>query len=118
MTLFIGTCIVAFDHDVLRFFGSEIRVSATDDRLTLEVRLEDSAYVTQPPELDADAARQQDEEIAPTAFSRAAETRATVAVEQRSPLKAIIGAALAVLAIMSWLLFTSSSTIGLPSLSS
>lgn len=97
------------DGDVLRFFGSEIRVSASDDRLTLEVRLEDSAYVTQPPELDADAARQQDEEIAPTAFKRAAEARATVAVTHRSPLKAIIGAALAVLAIVSWLLFTSSS---------
>ena len=32
---------------MLQFFGSEIRVSATDDRLTLEVRLEDSAYVTE-----------------------------------------------------------------------
>lgn len=97
------------DGDVLQFFGSEIRVAATDDRLTLEVRLEDSAYVTRPPELDADAAKQSDEEIAPTAFRRAAETHAAARVTQRSPLKMIVGAALAVLAIASWLLFTSSS---------
>jgi len=38
------------DKDELRFFGSRIQVSATRDELTLEVHLEDSAYVTQPPE--------------------------------------------------------------------
>lgn len=95
--------------DVLQFYGSEIRVAADDERLTLEVRLEDSAYVTQPPELDADDASGEDEEIAPTAFSRAAETGPPVEVARRSPLKGLVGAALAVLVIASFLLFTSSS---------
>ncbi|MDJ0812625.1 MAG: PEGA domain-containing protein [Woeseiaceae bacterium] len=97
------------DGDELQFFGSRILVAAGDDRLVLEVRLEDSAYVTRPPELPRDAASQDDEAIAPTAFRRAAETRATVEAPQRSPLKAIIGGALALLLIASFLLFTSSS---------
>lgn len=97
------------DGDVLQFFGSEIRFSAADERLLLDVRLEDSAYVTQPPELDAADAGGEDEEIAPTAFKRAAETAATAEVQRRSPVRAIIGTALAFLVIISFLLFTSSS---------
>lgn len=97
------------DGDVLQFFGSQINVSATADRLTLNVRLEDSAYVTQPPELPDDSVQAEEEAIAPTAFQRAAATHAVAQVEHRSPLKAIIGAALAFLIVASWLLFTSSS---------
>ena len=97
------------DGDELQFFGSRILVSAADGRLVLDVRLEDSAYVTQPPELPADAAAPDEEAIAPTAFRRAAATHAAVEVEQRSPLKAILGGALALLLIASFLLFTSSS---------
>ncbi|MDJ0905020.1 MAG: PEGA domain-containing protein [Woeseiaceae bacterium] len=97
------------DGDELQFFGSRILVSAGDDGLVLEVRLEDSAYVTAPPEMPEDAALPDDEAIAPTAFRRAAATHAAVEAKHRSPLKAIIGAALAVLAIASYLLFTSSS---------
>ena len=51
------------DGDVLQFYGSQIIVSATDDRLTLGVRLEDSAYVTAPPELPETAAQAEEEAI-------------------------------------------------------
>lgn len=97
------------DRDELKFFGSRILVSATADRLTLDVRLEDSAYVTQPPESRGDASAAEDETIAPTAFRRAAETHATVAQAHRSPLKMIIGVALAVLLGSAYVLFTSKS---------
>ena len=97
------------DGDELQFFGSRVRVSATNERLTLNVHLEDSAYVTQPPELADDAAHAADEEIAPTAFQRAADTRAVVRESHRSPLKTIVGAALAFLIVTSYLLFSSAS---------
>jgi len=97
------------DGDELQFFGSRVRVSATNERLTLNVHLEDSAYVTQPPELADDAAHAADEEIAPTAFQRAADTRAVVRESHRSPLKTIVGAALAILIVTSYLLFSSAS---------
>jgi len=97
------------DGDELQFFGSRVRVSVTNERLTLNVHLEDSAYVTQPPELSDDAAHAADEEIAPTAFQRAADTGAVVGESDRSPLKAIVGAGLAILIAMSYLLFSSAS---------
>jgi len=97
------------DKDELKFFGSHIQVSATGGRLTLEVHLEDSAYVTQPPEYRDDVSAAEDEAIAPMAFRRAAETHAAVAGEHRSPLKMIVGAALAVLLSSAYVLFTSKS---------
>ena len=97
------------DGDELQFFGSRVRVSATNERLTLNVHLEDSAYVTQPPELADDAGHAADEEIAPTAFQRAADTRAVVRESHRSPLKTTVGAALAILIVTSYLLFSSAS---------
>ena len=97
------------DGDELEFFGSRVLISLSDERLDLNVRLEDSAYVTQPPELDAEAHAGEDEAIAPTAFRRAADTRAAVEEAQRSPLKAIIGVGLVLLLIASFLLFTSKS---------
>ena len=93
--------------DELRFFGSRITVTAAGDRLSLEVRLEDSAYVTRPP-AEAEIALD-DETIAPTAFKRAAETRAAVTKPHRSPLKAIVGGVLGLLLVASYLLFTSKS---------
>ncbi len=95
--------------DTLRFFGSEIAVLAGDEGLTLEVRLEDSAYVTQPPELAAASDAAEEEAIAPTAFQRARDTAAVVEKPERHPLRAIIGATLGFLAIASYLLFTSAS---------
>ena len=96
-------------EDELSFFGSRILVNEADDRLTLQVYLEDSAYVTQAPELADDAAGAEDETIAPTAFQRAAETLAAREKPHRSPLKTIVGIGLGFLIVMSYLLFTSTS---------
>ncbi len=96
------------DADQLEFFGSRIQISATDDKLVLEVHLEDSAYVTQPPELAA-AATEEDETIAPTAFQRASKTQAMVEEPHRSPLKIFAGVGLAILLLVSYLLFSAKS---------
>ncbi len=97
------------DGDVLHFFGSEIRVSISESGIAMDVRLEDSAYVTKPPELADDTDRQDDESIAPTAFRRAADTHALSLDTRRSPLKIIVGIAMFALLTTSFLLFTSSS---------
>ena len=97
------------DGDEIQFYGSRVRVSSGGDKLVLQVRLEDSAYVTQPPEQpDAEAAAAE-EAIAPTAFRRAAETRAVAPPQKSHPMRWILGVGLSVLAIASWLLFTSKS---------
>jgi hypothetical protein len=67
------------DGDVLQYYGSEILISIGDGGVVIDVRLEDSAYVTKPPELQDAADRPQDESIAPTAFRRAAESERTPA---------------------------------------
>ena len=97
------------DGDILQFYGSEIRVNIEDSGVAIEIRLEDSAYVTKPPQQDDAGDRSDDESIAPTAFRRAAETSAQSLLPNRSPLKFIVGAALIVLLSMSFLLFTSKS---------
>ena len=95
--------------DELEFFGSRIRVVVSDEQLVLEVRLEDSAYVTQPPVQAAEAAGAAEEQIAPTAFRRASETQAKLDESRQSPLKVVIGVALTILLVASYLLFTSKS---------
>jgi len=97
------------DGDELQYFGSRIFVVATKERLTLEVRLEDSAYVTQPPETPDEAAQAASDTIAPTAFRRAAKTHAVTAETGGSRLKFILGAGLAILLFASYLLFSSKS---------
>lgn len=98
------------DGDELRFFGSRIVVKLAADSLVLEVRLEDSAYVTQPPELGEAGEQPAEETIAPTAFQRAAQTRAEIAESsEHGPLRTIVGIALVVLLSVSFLLFTSKS---------
>ncbi len=97
------------DGDELRFYGSRIRVATQGEELSLDVRLEDSAYVTRPPEMaDADEVPD-DEAIAPTAFTRAAETAARIEQHRTSPLKIIVGVGLAVLLLSSYLLFSAKS---------
>lgn len=96
------------DGDELAFYGSRIRVHAADE-LVLEVHLEDSAYVTRPPDMPDDAELAAVESIAPTAFKRAAETRAAAVETHRSPLRVIVAAGLLVLGVASYLLFTSVS---------
>ena len=97
------------DGDVLQFYGSEIRVSIGDTGVAIDVRLEDSAYVTQPPVEEGDAGRPDNESIAPTAFRRAAETHAKSQEHKQSHLKYYVGVALFALLSMSFLLFTSKS---------
>ena len=96
--------------DELQFFGSRILVKLDDERLTLDVRLEDSAYVTRPPDLGDEGEQPVEETIAPTAFRRAAETRQdTVSADKHDTLRIVIGVVLVVLLTSSFLLFTSKS---------
>jgi len=97
------------DGDILQFYGSEMRVNVGESGVAIDIRLEDSAYVTKPPELADDSDRPDDESIAPTAFRRVAAARAQIDTPKRSPLKFIVGGALAALLTMSFLLFTSKS---------
>ncbi len=97
------------DGDELEFYGSRIRISTSEQKLTLSVQLEDSAYVTQPPELAGAGSAAADEAISPTAFKRAAKTRAVTPETARSPLKSVLIGGLVILGIASWLLFTAKS---------
>jgi formylglycine-generating enzyme required for sulfatase activity len=97
------------DGDELQFYGSRIRLLVDDARLVLDVQLEDSAYVTRPPELPDEEDVPDDETIAPTAFTRAVETAARLEKDKTSPLKIIVGGGLAILLIASYLLFSAKS---------
>ncbi|MBT8098885.1 MAG: PEGA domain-containing protein, partial [Gammaproteobacteria bacterium] len=96
------------DGDVLEFYGSRILVSATD-RLVLDIRLEDSAYVTAPPDVTDESGLAAEEAIAPTAFKRASETKVAVDGPRKSPLRGILIGGFALLGIASFLLFSSAS---------
>jgi len=95
--------------DELRFYGSRIVLAVADGRLVLDVQLEDSAYVTRPPEVEADEAVPDEETIAPTAFKRATDTAARVETSRASPLRVIVGGGLAILLLASYLLFSAKS---------
>lgn len=97
------------DGDELQFYGSRIRLLVEDGRLLLDVRLEDSAYVTRPPELTDEEEIPDDEAIAPTAFTRAVETAARLEERKTSPLKIILGGGLTILLLASYLLFSARS---------
>ena len=95
--------------DELEFFGTRIIVGEQDEALTLHIRLEDSAYVTKPPELPDSAGQQASETIAPTAFQRAHTASRAEVKEGREQWKVAVGAAIVVLILISSLLFTSKS---------
>ena len=95
--------------DELQFFGSRIRVSVDDNRVLLDVKLEDSAYVTKPPEDTQQEGLPDAEAIAPTAFRRAADITAQIDTARKSPLKIIVGSGLALLLVASYLLFSAKS---------
>lgn len=97
------------DGDELQFFGSRIQLHIDDKRVLLDVKLEDSAYITKPPQAADEAGLPDDEAIAPTAFRRAAETAAQIETSTRSPLKMIVGGGLALLLFVSYLLFSAKS---------
>ena len=94
--------------DTLEFFGSRIEVGVQDGTLRLVVRLEDSAYVTKPPELP-DAAGLDDEAIAPTAFKRASEIAARNIESRKHHWQRIVGGVLVALMVASYLLFSARS---------
>lgn len=97
------------DGATLEFFGSRVIVEMADGKLILNVHLEDSAYVTQPPASRDEALPAAEEEIAPSAFQRARETRVSAAETRGSALKWAVGAALAFLLLASYLLFSAKS---------
>jgi formylglycine-generating enzyme required for sulfatase activity len=97
------------DGDELHFYGSRIHLHVDDERVVLEVRLEDSAYVTRPPQVPEDTAAPDEEAIAPTAFTRAVETAARIEKERTSPLRIIVVSLLVVLMTASYLLFSAKS---------
>ena len=97
------------DGDQLGFYGSRIGVRLADGQLLLDVRLEDSAYITRPPEAPDIEAGAAEETIAPTTFRRAAEVAAAEVKPSGMRWKAAVGAGIAVLAVLSLLLFTSKS---------
>ncbi len=94
--------------DVLEFFGSRIEIGARDGALTVSIQLEDSAYITKPPEAE-DAAGLEDEAIAPTAFRRASETAARTVEGHRHHWQTVVGGVLVALMIGSYLLFSARS---------
>lgn len=97
------------DADELGFYGSVIRLAEADGALTLDVRLEDSAYVTRPPELPGEGAVAAEEAIAPAAFRRAAEVAPAAGKAPVFKWQQAVAGAIAVLGLLSWLLFTSKS---------
>ena len=94
--------------DALEFFGSRIEIGAKDGALTLSIQLEDSAYITKPPEPE-DAAGLDDEAIAPTAFRRASETAARTVEGRKHHWQTIVAGVLVALMIASYLLFSARS---------
>ncbi|HWM27523.1 MAG TPA: PEGA domain-containing protein, partial [Woeseiaceae bacterium] len=97
--------------DVLTFFGSRIEIAmpaGQADALLATVHLEDSAYITRPPELASDAGAA-DEAIAPTAFRRAAEGTSEAPPSNAYRWQAGVGTGIVLLVLASWLLFSSKS---------
>jgi formylglycine-generating enzyme required for sulfatase activity len=95
--------------DALEFFGSRIEIGEADGLLRLAIRLEDSAYLTKPPELpDADGVLE-DETIAPTAFRRASESAARTVETRKHAWQWVVGGVLVALVIASYLLFSARS---------
>ncbi|MDH3439856.1 MAG: PEGA domain-containing protein, partial [Gammaproteobacteria bacterium] len=98
-----------FAGDVIGFFGTQIRVGDRDGALSLDVQLEGSAYVTRPPELADSGAGAEEETIVATAFQRAADTAPIEIKTSGVRWQSIVGGVIAVLVMVSWLLFTSKS---------
>jgi len=97
--------------DELTFFGSRVVIgedARQEDALVVTVRLEDSAYVTRPPERDADSGPG-DETIAPTAFRRVAEVTTAAPASNAYRWQAAVGTGIVLLLFVSWLLFSSKS---------
>lgn len=97
------------EGDELQFYGTSVVVGQEGEALLLQIRLEGSAYITKPPEVSDTSGTAAEETIAPTVFKRAAESAEIEAKTNRFPWQAVVGGVIAVLAIVSWLLFSSKS---------
>lgn len=95
--------------DELEFFGTRIAVGSADNALTLQVRLEDSAYVTQAPELVDAGPGPGEEKIVATAFQRAADSAPLATRKSSTGWQTAVGIAVTALIAASWLLFSSKS---------
>lgn len=95
--------------DELEFFGTRIVVGEQDEAISLHIRLEDSTYVTTPPELPDSSGQIASETIAPTAFQRASGTSAIDIEPSGDRWRIAVGAAIVILVLISSLLFTSKS---------
>ncbi|MCI0517390.1 MAG: PEGA domain-containing protein, partial [Woeseiaceae bacterium] len=93
--------------DVIGFYGSRVLIREDHETLLCEIRLEDSAYVTRPPD---EAERQAAEElIAPTVFQRKRESGPVV---ERAPAlrwQSVVAGGIAALLLLSYLLFSARS---------
>ena len=95
--------------DVIGFYGSRIAVRDEQSTLVFAVRLEDSAYITKPPEATGQAGEAAEELIAPTAFRRARDI-ATVKPEASGlHWQSAVAAGIAALILLSYLLFSARS---------
>jgi len=97
------------DGDELGFFGTRITLGERDGALLLRILLEDSAYVTRPPELDDAAGAAASETIAPLAFKRAREAAAVETAPPAHRWQVAVGVAIGALVLISSFLFTSKS---------
>ena len=95
--------------DELEFFGTRVVVGEQDEAMLLYIRLEDSAYVTKPPELPDAAGQLASETIAPAAFRRARTASAIEIKQEGNRWQIAVGAAILLLLLISSLLFTSKS---------
>lgn len=95
--------------DLLEYFGTRIEVAGQGGEMLLDIRLEDSAYITKPPQLPHAGGAAADQSIAPTAFRRASEAAAPPETTRNYHWQTAIGVGVAVLVFISWLLFTASS---------
>src|SRR5690606_3975641 len=94
--------------DEYTFFGTRIAIGEAAGELLIEVHLEDSVYVTRAPEVPGETAVD-DEQIAPAAFRRAAETAAAPVRHGWRGWQLGVGMGIAALLFVSWLLFSSRS---------
>jgi len=95
--------------DELEFYGTNVEVGLEGESMVLQVRLEHSAYITKPPEHPDSTAALAEEKIAPTAFRRAEVTTPVDTKVAGFHWQAVVGAVIAVLVVVSWLVFTSKS---------
>ncbi len=95
--------------DVIGFYGSRVLIREEQTALVCEIQLEDSAYVTRPPDLGAADGRAPEELIAPTVFQR---KREVGIVEDRVPKwrwQSTVAAGIVALLLLSYLLFSARS---------